>query len=466
MKPIHQLLFAFSLILFFPVFLSAQVPGSEEGIFLDTLKVGNMSLRLAITISKNEEGSYTATLNSLDQGSGEISIDEVKITGNHVFLNAKIGIQIEGNYDEDRNKITAEFRQGPGKFPLVFRRVDALQPLNRPQEPKPPFPYIAEEVVYKNEKADIELAGTFTIPEGEGPFPAVVLLTGSGPQNRDEQLLGHKPFLVIADFLTRNGIAVLRADDRGVGASTGNFASATTADFAEDGLAGIEYLKTRKEVNQQMLGFIGHSEGGIMAPIAASKSADVAWIILLAGPGSNLGDNVTFQRIRMARQAGASEESLKIQEKILQAVNNIVRKDISDEEVRLQVRQYFADLPETEKQLLNWSDEMVDALASQLLEAWWRYSLKHDPEETLKSLDIPVLALLAEKDMQVPVALNLSHLERSLENGHQKSRVIVMPGLNHLFQHCDTGDGSEYVKIEETISPEVLSLMADWIKKL
>jgi uncharacterized protein len=288
-------------------------------------------------------GSYKATLNSLDQGSGEIPIDEVTITGSHIFLNAKIGIQIEGDYDEARNRITAEFRQGPGKFPLVFKRVDALQALNRPQEPKPPFPYIAEEVVYRNEKADIQLAGTFTIPEGEGPFPAVVLLTGSGPQNRDEQLLGHKPFLVIADFLTRNGIAVLRADDRGVGSSTGNFASATTGDFAEDGLAGIEYLKTRKEVNHQMMGFIGHSEGGIMAPIAASLShLTFHCIILLAGPGSNLGDNVTFQRIRMARQAGSSEESLKVQEKCLQVANDIVRKDISDEEARLQIRQFIA----------------------------------------------------------------------------------------------------------------------------
>jgi uncharacterized protein len=325
MKPILPFLSAVSLILLLPIFSAAQVPGSEEGIFLDTLKVGNMKMRLAITISKNDDSSYKATLNSLDQGSGEIPIDEVTITGSHIFLNAKIGIQIEGDYDEARNRITAEFRQGPGKFPVVFKRVDALQALNRPQEPKPPFPYVAEEVVYRNEKADIQLAGTFTIPEGEGPFPAVVLLTGSGPQNRDEQLLGHKPFLVIADFLTRNGIAVLRADDRGVGASTGNFATATTGDFAEDGLAGIEYLKTRKEVNHQILGLIGHSEGGIMAPIAASQSTDISFIILLAGPGSNLGDNVTFQRIRMARQAGASEESLKVQEKCLQAVNDIVQ---------------------------------------------------------------------------------------------------------------------------------------------
>jgi uncharacterized protein len=466
MKPIHPFLFAVILILFFPVFSAAQGPGSEEGIFLDTLKVGNMSMRLAVTISKNEEGVYKATLNSIDQGSGEIPIDEVTINGSHIFLKAKIGIQIEGDYDEPRNKITGEFRQGPGKFPLVFKRVDALQAINRPQEPKPPFPYTAEEVVYRNEKADVQLAGTLTIPEGEGPFPAVVMLTGSGPQNRDEQLLGHKPFLVIADFLTRNGIAVLRADDRGVGSSTGNFATATTGDFAEDGLAGIEFLKTRKEVNQQMLGCIGHSEGGIMAPVAASQSNDISFIILLAGPGSNLGDNVTFQRIRMAKQAGASEESLKVQEKCLQAANDIARKDISDEEARLQIRQLIADLPEPEKQLLNWSDERVGALASQLTEGWWRYSLKHDTENTIKSLKIPVLALLGEKDMQVPVALNLSHLERALENGHQKNRVVVMMGLNHLFQPCETGDGSEYVKIEETISPEVLHIMTDWIKKL
>jgi uncharacterized protein len=466
MKPILQFLIAVSLVLLLPGFAVAQVPVPEEGIFLDTLKVGNMSMRLAITISINDEGSFKATLNSLDQGSGEIPFDEVQITNSHLFLKAKIGVQIEGDYDNGMNKITAEFRQGPGKFPVVFKRVDALQAINRPQEPKPPFPYKAEDVVYRNEQADVHLAGTFTIPEGEGPFPAVVMLTGSGPQNRDEQLLGHKPFLVIADFLTRNGIAVLRADDRGVGSSTGNFVTATTGDFAEDGLAGIEYLKTRKEVNHQMMGFIGHSEGGIMAPIGASKSADISYILLMAGPGSNLGDNVTFQRIRMARLGGASEESVNIQEKCLHAVNAIARKDLSEEEVKLEIRQFFAGLPETEKQILNWSDERVEALGSQVLEDWWKYLLKHDPEQTLTSLKIPVLALLGEKDMQVPVALNLPQLERALENGHEKSKVVVMMGLNHLFQQCETGDGSEYVKIEETISPNVLHLMADWIKNL
>lgn len=465
-KPLLVFTWMFAMALAIPFHVIAQLPVSEEGIFLDTLKVGNISMRLAVTISRNDDGNFKATLNSLDQGSGEIPLEEVSITDRHLYLAGKIGIQIEGDYDEGYQRITAEFRQGPGRFPLVFKRVDALQALNRPQEPKPPFPYRVEEVVYHNTDADVQLAATLTVPEGDGPFPAVVLLTGSGPQNRDEQLLGHKPFLVIADFLTLNGIAVLRADDRGVAGSTGNFASATTADFARDGLAGIEYLKSRREVNSQAIGFIGHSEGGMMAPIAAAESGDVAFIVLLAGPGANLGDVVTYQRIRMAGQAGVPGEALKAQEAFLLAANHVAAKDIPAHEARQEIMQLYSTLPEAEKSLLNWNNERVDALAGQLTENWWRFALRYNPEETLQRVNVPVLALLAEKDTQVPVHLNQLPLERALANGHIRNELVVMPGMNHLFQKCETGDASEYVKIEETISPEVLELLAGWIKKL
>jgi uncharacterized protein len=444
----------------------AQTQFSETGMFLDTLKAGPMELRLGITVAKDDSGRYTASLNSIDQGSGEIPMDEVKIEGDHVLFISKLGIQIEGSYNAGRTEIHGEFRQGPNKFPLTFKRVDKLPVNKRPQEPKPPFPYTEEEVVFENAGAGVKLAGTLTLPQGEGPFTTVVLISGSGPQNRNEELLGHKPFLVIADMLTRNGTAVLRYDDRGVAASTGDFASATSGDFAEDAFAAVDYLKSRTEINPHRIGLIGHSEGGIIGPIAATQTNDIAFIVLLAGPGGNLGDLVTYQRVSMARKNGASEAFLEVYEKCLLAVNEIARKDISDDDVKAEVKKMFAELPEAEKNTLNWNGQQVENAAKQVMGNWWRYGLRHDPAGTLKMVRCPVLALLGEKDQQVPVALNQAELEHAIYKGNPKSKVIVLPGLNHLFQKCETGDESEYAKIEETISPEVLELISDWIKKL
>ena len=430
-------------VIMFYGFSYAQEDYSGTGTFMDTLKVAGNELRLAITIQKDETGIYRSTFNSIDQGSGEIAFDEVRVSGTHVFLSSLIGIVVEGDYNEDKSKIAGEFRQGAAKFPLEFERVEQVPTYSRPQEPVKPYPYIEEEVFYRTEPAGIGLAGTLTLPQGEGPFPAVVLLTGSGPQNRNEELLGHKPFLVIADFLTRHGIAVLRADDRGVGGSTGIFADATTGDFADDGLAGIEFLKTRSEINPAMIGFIGHSEGGMMAPVAASKSSEVAFIVLLAGPGANLGDNVTYQRILMAKRSGVSDEYARVLEKYLLAVNEIARKEIPDEEVKKEAMELYYGLSEADKRLLGLNEEGISSMAGFVSGKWWRYGLRFNPEEVISRVQCPVLALLGEKDQQVPVSLNLKNLEQAISNGNSKSRVVVMPGLNHLFQTCETGDGSE-----------------------
>jgi uncharacterized protein len=445
----------------------SQTGFTETGIFMDTIKFGGNELRIALTIQKTDDGKHSASFNSIDQGSGEIAFDEINIAGSYILLKSRVGIEIEGNYNDDYSKIIAEFRQGPAKFPMEYERIDKIPIIfNRPQEPKKPFPYIEEEVLYSNEKAGVQLAGTLTLPQGEGPFPAVLLLTGSGPQNRDEELVGHKPFLVIADYLTRQGIAVLRVDDRGIGGSTGDFKNSTTGDFAEDALAGVDFLKSRKEINSSKIGLIGHSEGGISAPIAANNSGDIAFIVLLAGPGANLGDVVNYQRLAMSRKSGATEEYLKVQEKVLVAINEIARKEITDDEVREEVVQFYAGLSDEEKSILNWSDDRVKGTADLVLGNWWRYGLRHNPKEALQSLKIPVLALLGEKDQQVPVALNQKELESALIRGHEKSQVVVMPGLNHLFQTSETGDVTEYIKIEETMSPAVLELVTGWIKNL
>lgn len=444
----------------------SQTGYSEKGVFLDTLKVGGKELRLGITIQKDEEGKYNASFNSIDQGSGEINFDEVKVEDSKIYLSSKAGIVVEGEYNEDKTKIITDFKQGPYTFPLEFERVEYLPVYKRPQEPVKPYPYVEKEVTYKNEKADVQLAGTLTLPQGRGPFPAVVLLTGSGPQNRNEEIVGHKPFLVLADYLTRNGIAVLRADDRGFGKSTGDFKSSTTGDFADDGLAGIEFLKSISEIDTARIGLIGHSEGGMMAPIAASRSTDVAFIVLLAGPGSNIGDNVNYQRAESSRKMGASDEFIEIQRKVHEAFNEIAIKDISTEQAMQEAKTFYAGLSEAEKNKLQWNDDRINGSAGMVLEAWWRYALRYNPEETINALDIPVLAILGEKDQQVPAALNQKELETALDNGHEQNQLVVMPGLNHLFQTAETGDISEYIKIEETISPKVLELVKDYILKL
>lgn len=466
MKPNSSLLAMFLLFIFSWGSVYSQSPSTEEGIFLDTLKVGAMELRLGVTISKDSSGIYSASLNSIDQGSGEIPFDEVTVRDGHVLLVSKLGIQIEGDYNELMTAIAGEFRQGPGKFPVSFQRVDALPSIKRSQEPKPPFPYTEQEVVFENEAAGVKLAGTLTLPEGNGPFTAVVLISGSGPQNRNEELLGHKPFLVLADWLTRKGIAVLRYDDRGVAASTGDFASASSADFAADARAAVSYLKSREEINPRRIGFIGHSEGGIIGPIAASASDDIAFMVLLAGPGANLGDVVTEQRVSMARRNGASDDYLKVYEKFLLAVNDIARKEIADEELTGQVKLMHAGLTETEKSTLMWNDRQVEGAAKQVMGNWWRFGLRHNPELTLESVECPVLALLGEKDKQVSVELNQPGLERALSRGNDKSKVVVIPGVNHLFQTCQTGEELEYPKIEETMSPAVLAYIDGWIKDL
>jgi len=310
------------------------------------------------------------------------------------------------------------------------------------------------------------LAGTLTLPKGEGPFPAVILLTGSGQQNRNEEVFGHKPFLVISDYLTRNGIAVLRVDDRAVGGSTGDYKNSTTGDFAEDALVGVNYLRTRKEINPEMIGLIGHSEGGMVAPIAASKSNQIAFIVMLAGPGSNLGDNINYQRSLISKKGGASEEYILAQQIWLKAINEIARKDISEESARAEIKKMYADLNENTKAVLNWNDERIEGTSNMILSKWWRYGLKFDPVTTIHSLNCPVLALLGEKDQQIPAAMNVKELESATQNRNEKSKVVVMPGLNHLFQKCVTGEELEYIRIEETISPVVLDLIKNWVLSL
>jgi uncharacterized protein len=290
-------------------------PPSVEGSWLGALKVQDIQLRIVFNITRESNGTLSATLDSPDQGAKGIPMDTVTFTGGELKITAaSLAGGYVGKFSADGKTITGTWTQAGRSFPLDLARSQrpVVAAVRRPQEPKPPYPYLEEEVSYPNKEAGIKLAGTLTMPKAGGPFPAVILITGSGPENRDEALMGHKPFKVLADYLTRRGIAVLRSDDRGVGKSTGDFAKATTEDFASDALAGVAYLKTRKEIDPKHIGLIGHSEGGIIAPMAVVRSRDVAFLVLIAGTGFPGDHIIVRQTIDIARAQKANPKTTKL----------------------------------------------------------------------------------------------------------------------------------------------------------
>jgi len=451
--------------------VSTMVHGNTEkdidGIWLGTLKVPGAELRIALTISKSDVGKYAVSMNSIDQGSGELPLDEVKYENHLLFIKSpKIGIEFEGQVNVDQKTFDCEFRQGPGKFPILFHKVEKLPILSRPQEPKRPFPYHEEQVEYENKSASITIAGTLTYPKTYGPFPAVILLNGSGPQDRDSDVFGHKLFLVLSDYLTRQGIAVLRADDRGVGGTTGSFEGSTTADFTEDALAGVQYLLSRKEINPKQIGLIGHSEGGMMGPIAASKSSDVSFVVMVAGVGIHFDDIILFQKELKWKKAGMNKEDLKLHCTWHHNVSEIVTKDTNDDEAADEIRVLYSRLSTEEQSRLNKTPESLEGEIKWVLDPWRRYASKYNAASIISKVQCPVLAINGSKDMQVEASKNLKGIEKALKAGGNTSYTIKeLKGLNHLLQTADTGDESEYTTIEETISPYAMKIIADWIKE-
>jgi pimeloyl-ACP methyl ester carboxylesterase len=342
---------------------------------------------------------------------------------------------------------------------LQFKHGAAPAPPLRPQEPKPPFPYSSEAVSYPNPQAEgVRLAGTLTKPNGPGKFPAVLLITGSGAQNRDEEIFGHKPFLVIADFLARRGIAVLRVDDRGYAESTGNFATATTADFATDVEAGVRFLLKRPDIDAKHIGLLGHSEGGAIAPMVAIRMPEVAFLILLAGTGVPGDEIIEAQSYHGVLASGASEQAAKQTREIEHAILHIVKSETDAAARQAKLTALAEGKPGLQQTLTQQS--------AQLNSPWFRYFLNYDPRPALAGVKVPVLALNGAKDTQVDPAQNLPAIEAALRKGGDRDVTVkVMPGLNHLFQPCKTGEVSEYLSIEQTMAPEVLDLIADWIAR-
>ncbi len=435
-------------------------PSDIDGAWMGTLDAGAMKLRIVFHITNTQDG-LTATMDSPDQNAKGLPVTSVTRGGASLKLELKqMAGEFDGKIAQDLTTMEGTWTQRGNSLPLVLKRVKDAAELERrrPQNPVKPYPYREEEVSYANPVASITLAATLTIPPGKGPFPAVLLITGSGPQDRDEALMGHRPFLVLADYLTRHGLAVLRADDRGVGKSGGKFATGTTADFATDAEAGVAYLKARPEVDPHKIGLIGHSEGGIIAPMVAARNPDVAFIVMLAGSGVP-GDQILVAQSRLISEAAGqnpaeADKSADEEREVLALVKNEKNSAALETDLR--------------KRLAGkGTDAQVDAQIKALTSPWFRYFLAYDPAGALRKVQCPVLALNGEKDLQVPPTLNLPAIHHALEEGGNKHyETDELPGLNHLFQTARTGAPSEYAEIEETMSPVALEKIGGWILKL
>lgn len=454
------------------IFLTYCIPAAAqehnfEGNWLGSLKIGPASLRIVFKISKTEKDSLKAILNSPDQTDRDIPVNKVIVVGDSIKLFVNV---IGGSY---KGKLTdtlldGMWNQGGREFPLSLSRTNKIVELNRPQNPKRPYPYKEEEVRIINKNAKVTLAGTFTYPETGENFPAVVLVTGSGPQDRDESLLGHKPFLVLSDYLTRHGIAVVRCDDRGIGKSTGSFSAATTKDFASDALACVEFLKSRKEIDKNHIGIIGHSEGGIIAPMVADRTKDVAFIVLMAGPGINGEKILELQSKLIAKAEGVSDVEInkmtQLNSKLYKIATGIKDSLKASAEINKILDDYYNSLDDSTKNAPGNTLEVLHEQTKTILSPWFRFFLSYEPKESLSKLKIPVLAVNGEHDLQVPPKENLAAIETALKQaGNKNYKLVEIPKLNHLFQTSETGSPNEYNKIEETIAPVALRTISDWI---
>lgn len=437
----------------------AAKPSDVDGTWLGTLDTGAMKLRVVFHIVNTEDG-LIATMDSLDQGMKDLPATSVTRTGNTLKIEVKSlnGI-FEGKIAADLSAIDGTWSQNGSTFPLMLKRTkdQADVEIKHPQVPVRPYPYREEEGTYDNKAQNVTLAATLTIPPGKGPFPGVLLITGSGPQDRDETLLGHKPFLILSDYLTRHGIVVLRADDRGMGKSTGVFSKATTADFATDIEAGVAYLKTRVEVSPQKIGLIGHSEGGVIAPMVAARDKDVAYIVMMAGTGVP-GDQVlpaqaeAIQVANGAKPEEAAKNAAKERE-VLALVESQRDQAVLDKELREKMK---GEVP----------DAQIGMQISQITSVWMRYFLTYDPATALRKVTCPVLAINGSLDKQVLPDQNLPAIRKALEQaGNKHFEIDELPGVNHLFQTAKTGSPAEYAQIEETMSPVALEKISDWILK-
>jgi hypothetical protein len=444
---------------------SQDITGTWHG----KLSVQGQELRLVFHINQTESG-FSATMDSPDQNARGIPVGSVTFENQELELKLPaLMAAYKGMYSE--GKIRGTFTQGGMSFDMPLTREMAERALpRRPQEPAGTLPYRSEDVQFENAADKITLAGTLTIPEGTGPFPAVVLISGSGPQNRNSEVFGHKPFLVLSDYLTRNGIAVLRYDDRGTAASGGDFSKATSVEFSRDALAAVAYLKSRKEVAPGKIGLAGHSEGGIIAPLAAVSSTDVAFLVLLAGPGLPGARILKLQQEMIGRVSQVPEKELREAGELNREAFAIVQSTDDIKEMEEKLHDFFSSRMEgivgAQKPQGMDNNTYITSLVRQLANPWMKFFLSHDPAPVLEQIKSPVLVLIGEKDLQVPADENLKAIGEAFgKGGNTKVTLRKLSGLNHLFQECQTGSPAEYALIEQTFSENAMEEIVRFVRE-
>lgn len=440
------------LLIFFQNLFSQNITGSWYG----NLDVQGQKLPLVFHIEQ-EGNDLKSTFDSPTQGAKGIPIQKTLFENNELTFNASnLGITFSGKLNAQ--KIEGIFSQSGMNFPLILTRNAETTIVNRPQTPKPPFNYNSDDVTFKNDTQGNLLAGTLVTPKNfNKKSPILVMITGSGAQDRNEEMFEHKPFLVIADDLAKKGIATLRLDDRGIGGSEKGKDGATSADFATDINSGVNYLVKNGYKN---IGLIGHSEGGMIAPMVADLNKNVKILVLLAAPGIPILDLVLDQNKKLAESTNlpqaAIDEVLAIKSKTFTYARNYNGKD------------FKADFTKyLEENYPNMSVQERAAYIDQMSSPWFQYFIKFNPNDYLSKVKIPVLAVDGSLDLQVSAKENLAGIKNSLTKaGNKNFETVEFEGLNHLFQTATTGNPSEYGQIEETFSPKVLDKISSWILQL
>lgn len=445
-----KILFLYLLLISFTT--NAQIEGTWSG----NIELPTSKLPFVLHITK-ENNVFKATADSPDQGAYGLNIQEIKFENNKLFFkDARMFMTYEG--DLVNNNINGIFKQGGQKFTLNFTKGAFKR--NRPQEPQPPFNYKTENVTFENKESKIKLSGTLTMPSAGKKFPAIVLVSGSGPQDRNEELFNHKPFWVIADYLTKQGYAVLRYDDRGVGESGGDFENATTFDFADDANCAVNFLKSIKEIDPKKTGILGHSEGGMVAQIIAAQRNDIAFIISMAGPGIAIDELMLKQKYDVEKNSGVPEKTLNANQVLFRKIYEIIKTNNSAEKIEQEITAYIKQNPN----YTNLSTTEIKQLTELVNNKWFTTFVRYNPENYFPKIKAKVLALNGDKDVQVAAKENLNGWQNGLAH-NKKVTVKMYPNLNHLFQKAKTGMPDEYGAIETTIEPIVLEDISNWLNQ-
>lgn len=431
------------------------------------LNVQGAKLPLVLKVNLTDEDNLTATLDSPAQNAYGIKINSMS------FINDTLSFKVEAANISyigvlKEKTIEGKFTQGAFTTSLDLKREkQKLKASNKPQEPKIPYPYNEEEVFFTSQEENITLAGTYTYPKGGNNLPAVILISGSGAQDRNSEILGHKPFLVIADYLTRKGVAVLRYDDRGTADSQGDFGTATSADFAVDAKAAVQFLASRPEVNKKKIGVIGHSEGGMVAPMIATDP-EVSFLILIAPPVAPIGELMLLQQELVGEVSGMSPSETSINRDINKSLYQLL-KDTNDNVLDAEVNKFLNNLvieyPEIPKSAGISKEDYKEVMKEAYLDPWMLYFLRFDPKDNLVNLKLPFLAIFGENDLQVSAVQNASLLSKYALKNNSLNRVKTLKGLNHLMQTSTTGSPAEYAEIEETFSEKALNEIYKWMQE-